>query len=378
MTRISSHNSNKTTFNDVMIGLRIAGNFLQQSGIMGSIWTIAGQQDFSSTTPSNNNSSGTTETPKQTKKTGEEIKKDVLEILKENPSIKIDIESEEGAELLENVTSKHNAIVEWRPNISNEELTERITNYIKGYLYHQQENRFGLQGYAEERGLDAGFSEEEITNLDIDKANKEQDLTAYNNAFRQLAKEYIAYYDDDNNGKIDLREFNAKAIEEELKELGIERTKENADKIKAITEQVEQVSYRIFSNLNVNKEPGELEPFLDENEIAAFHWARNRWEGDGATLTYSEFNDFETALIGDLGLTDEQLSIVKNCQDIMNSHNLTFDDILKNSSKLDKLNEQERQTLQDGLESMKVFDKMNKNKAKIWIQNGYEGFKPTI
>ena len=293
MTHVNKADSTQYMFQGIML----AGNILQQMGFMNSVWT--GSNSFGSSMPANTTPASPTtaaeetaepNTPENTpKKTDEQIKEDIKIYLKNNNVYK-DFDSNEGKDIINITFNKYKAIKELHPKIEEAELSRRLCNYVKGYLYHQKENQFGLQ----RKGNDPGFSNDVVTNEDIKNAIDANDMTSYKKAFHQFAKEYVEFYDFNENG-VEVNEFIRIEVAETEKELGRKLTDEEGKAIQEMA--LKKVGY-----LDMNKDN-----VLDENEIAGYLWARNKWsDNDASNMTYNDFNNFETALYGDKTITARQ------------------------------------------------------------------------
>lgn len=297
------YNTTKTNIDSTAFALNIAANIIQQSGVLESIWSaVLNPQPAPSSQTSTNPSSSTTESseekPTEPEKTDNEIKEDVINLLKNNSSVNVDFKSEEGKQIMTDVVRKYTAIKSLNPNISDADLSKRLGNYINGYLYHCKEHQFGLQSMGEDMGISAKASNDKIVNEDVDNANKNKDMTAFTDAFHQQAKEYIEFYDSNSDNKIDFEELYNVEVKETIELYGNDlSSKEIAELKDDITTKVARKIANYDKN-NDNK--------LDENEISGYMWARNRWQDDGATLTYEEYKGFENAMNGDMASPDAQ------------------------------------------------------------------------
>lgn len=316
MTTISNYYNSRISNQQAFNGFEFALNVMQQTGVFDSIWNaittgvVSGLSSSTSSSSTNSSSSSifsapsgtlTQTTPSSTDaakdkndkqseveptKTDKQIEQEVKNILKYDKDINVDFNSDAGKAILKDFVKKYNVIKEVNPNITNTELSRRICNYAKGYLYHQQENLFGLQKASQAYGKDLGYSNTVIENKDIKNAVDNNDMDAYKTAFHQQAKEYIEYYDDNSDGKIDVNEFIRKDVADLTEAIG-----EDLNQAEGTSTQNDAL--RQIANFDMNGDNK-----LDENEIAGYLWARNNWQGQGYNMTYAEFKDFETSING--------------------------------------------------------------------------------
>lgn len=289
-------------------------------------------------------------------KTDNEIKQDVLNILKNNPNVKIDFESEGGQMLLDIAVKKYNAMKAIKPNITEEEVSRRLGNYINGYIYHTGENIFGTQSLGEAINIDSGYSNFEMVNPDIRDAVNNGNMDAYQAAFRQQAKEYIEFYDENGDGKIDLAELVMSEINETQNELKRNLTDEEKNAIKEMA----MTKIATLDKDNDNK--------LNENEIAGYHWARNNLHGKGYSMTYQEFDEFETSMFKWRTLTPEEIEKGNLCAAVLKKYGLKVGSLDQDLSKYG-FTQEDYETITEGLEFLKV------SVALQAYDNGYQGFK---
>ncbi len=398
MVSIQKHSSNINT-GQLLNGLMFAQNILQQTGIMGSVWQwqdVLNPQSYMYTSGFNTSAFGTstfgtstfdssetssastknksvTKSKSQTKsetksdtksetvsetesdeKIKDEINKKAVEII--NKEIKAHLENEEEKKLLADVVKKYTLIKEGNPNISDAELATRMENYIRGSIYHLKETKFGLQGYAESVGEDYGYSNEVISDERVAQANANNDLEAYKAAYHKQAQEYIEYYDDNNNGKVEENEFIRKEVASLTEMLGGEEL--NAEEGNEIQKEA-KIKIKTFDKNNDNE--------LDENEISAYLWARSNWHLNGNELTYEEYMEYETA-IGTIGyLSKDDKRDADACSAILSKYDKDYD-IRKLPEDLSTLGltPEEIEIVEKGLPALKIIF------AKEAFENGYD------
>ena len=325
------------------------------------------KSDTKSETVSESNSETVSEIESD-EKTDDEIKNEIVKLVKDGV-IKLNLGDEEDKKCLAKLIRKYDAIKKAYPDITDEKLAERLENYRKGYLYHLKETQFGLQGYTESVGEDYGYSNEVIADETVAKAikmdnetqnkeEKEEAMKIYKSAYHKQAQEYIEYYDDNNNGKVDVNEFIRKEVATLQEMLG----GEELDTAEGNEIQKEAEIKIATFDMNNDKE-------LDENEISAYLWARSNWQIKDSILTYSEYNDYENAIYGVANLTEEQGKKAEACDNVLKEHELDIYELPDDLSTL-KLSSAELQEVKDGLKYLKII--YNRRDAKEAFENGYE------
>lgn len=386
--------------------LQTAGTivFTATSGL-NSIWDSNSSSEQTVSTPAEPETAPEPNEPP--KKSADEIKQEVLNILKNNPNVKVDFKGEDGKLILDAAVRKYDAMKAQNPNITDAEVSRRLGNYVNGYIYHQGEYKFGLQQLGEVIGVDTGYSNYVLANPDIKDAVDKGDMNAYKEAFHQQAREYIEFYDENGNGKIDYTELAATEVCNAIDEYAQSLTKEQKNDIKQkVREKMEYIAAKeIISRgkidiadlaekavsailkkygqslsedeidiikhelYNVDMKIATLDKNndnkLDENEISGYHWARNNLYGQGYNMTYQEYDEFETAMLNWSNLPEELIDAGNKCAAVLKKYNLTVGSLGQKS--LDRLTPEERNIVYEGLEFMKV---------KVALQaydNGYEG-----
>lgn len=319
-----------------------------------SVWDV----DNSSNTqiPAETETEAVPEPLETPKKNDDEIKQEVLDILQNNPNVKVDFKSEGGKLILEAAVKKYDAMKAVNPKITAAEVSRRLSNYVNGYIYHTGENFFGVQSLGEAIGVDSGYSNHELVNPDIKDAVNKGDTDAYKEAFHQQAKEYIEFYDETGDGKIDLAELIMSEVNETQTEMKRNLTKDEKSAIK-------EMAMTKIATLDKNGDNK-----LDENEISGYHWARNNLHGKGYNMTYQEYDEFETALYGWQDLTPEQIEKGNQCDTVLKKHNLKVGSLNQDLSTYG-FTPQEYKIVSEGLEFLKV------SVAHQAYDNGYEGLK---
>lgn len=282
----------------------------------------------------------------------------VKTILK-NANIDIDETSDD----FNDIVNKYNAIKSVKPDITDENLAERISNYAKGLQYHKTEMKFA-----------AGDTSTAATIDGVEEAVNTGDMEKFKAAFHQKAKEYIELYDSaDGDGKISIDEL----IAMEEKELGRALT----DEERAI---VKEEALNRIAILNQDND----KTTLSEDEIAAYLWAMSKINdgNDKKTahdITADEWNTSQESMgiFSGTSLTDEQLNIITPAFKLINKTGKTLDELylMNNLSGLN-ISDEEKNTLSKALSllaengfTQEMID--NYGKFALALRNGYEGLK---
>lgn len=282
----------------------------------------------------------------------------VKTILK-NANIDIDETSDD----FNDIVNKYNAIKSVKPDITDENLAERISNYAKGLQYHKTEMKFAARDTSTAATIDG-----------VEEAVNEGDMEKFKASFHQKAKEYIELYDSaDGDGKISVDEL----IAMEEKELGRALTAEER-KI------VQEEAINRIAILNQDSD----ETTLNEDEIAAYLWAMSKINdgNDKKTahdITAAEWNTSQESMgiLSGTELTDEQWNIVNPAFNIINKTGKTLDELylIEDLSGLN-LSDEEKNTLSQALPllaengfTQEMID--NYGKFAQALKNGYEGLK---
>lgn len=282
----------------------------------------------------------------------------VKTILK-NANIDIDETSDD----FNDIVNKYNAIKSVKPDITDENLAERISNYAKGLQYHKTEMKFAARDTSTAATIDG-----------VEEAVNTGDMEKFKAAFHQKAKEYIELYDSaDGDGKISVDEL----IAMEEKELGRALT----DKERAI---VQEEAINRIAILNQDNDAATL----NEDEIAAYLWAMSKINdgNDKKTahdITADEWNTSQESMgiFSGTSLTDEQLNIITPAFKLIKKTGKTLDELyLMNDLYGLKISDEEKNTLSKALSllaengfSQEMID--NYDKFAQALRNGYEGLK---
>ena len=190
-----------------------------------------------------------------------------------------------------------------KPNIDNEEAIDRLTNYAKAWDF----NQFGVKAAS---GLEVTYKNTECANA--------KNLDELKSAYKQFGKEYVEFYDQNENDKIDIYElFYQELIEHYI----IEDKMTTADAIKKATEIVEEYTKKNYSSINVpaattkeaklfactvNKittlegaEGATVDSELSADEAAAYLLAMAQFDDKKNAITDSEHNHAQMSLIDD-------------------------------------------------------------------------------
>lgn len=282
----------------------------------------------------------------------------VKTILK-NANIDIDETSDD----FNDIVNKYNAIKSVKPDITDENLAERISNYAKGLQYHKTEMKLAARDTSTAATIDG-----------VEEAVNTGDMEKFKAAFHQKAKEYIELYDSaDGDGKISVDEL----IAMEEKELGRALT----DKERAI---VQEEAINRIAILNQDNDAATL----NEDEIAAYLWAMSKINdgNDKKTahdITADEWNTSQESMgiFSGTSLTDEQLNIITPAFKLIKKTGKTLDELyLMNDLYGLKISDEEKNTLSKALSllaengfSQEMID--NYDKFAQALRNGYEGLK---
>jgi len=240
------------------------------------------------------------EKQKNTPANSSEFKTPSRSFTKENMCTSLQFAGVDVEKLDFNLANKHyDELLKNKPDISDKELTEHMINYANGMIRHDnQEVRFAVQYQKDlhkdgENGVfDASeYSEEELeilndnedknlsfVNQSVLQGKKEGNIEKVAEAFHQEAREYIATYDTNGDGEIDVNEF----IKMEENELGRKLTDEEKNKII-------EYSCRTITALECYKSDEESNNQLDENEITAYLYAMAYSKGEASETTYEEY-----------------------------------------------------------------------------------------
>lgn len=285
-------------------------------------------------------------------------KQNVKTILK-NAGIDIDETSED----FNDIVNKYNAIKSVKPDITDENLAERISNYAKGLQYRKSEEKFA-----------AGDTSTAATIDGVEEAVNTGDMEKFKAAFHQKAKEYIELYDSaDGDGKISVDEF----IAMEEKELGRALTAEERTIVQE--EAINRIAILNQDNDAVT---------LNEDEIAAYLWAMSKINdvNDKKTahdITADEWNTSQNSMgiFSGTNLTDEQWNIINPAFNLIKKTGKTLDELyLMNDLSGLNISDEEKNTLREALPllaengfSQEMID--NYGKFAQALRNGYKGLK---
>lgn len=291
----------------------------------------------------------------KSQQTSEEIVKNILS----SAEIEIDSNSED----FKDIINKYNAIKSVNPDIDEETLNTRITNYVRGLQFHKAETQFATNDGGEAIIIDG-----------VQEAVQNGDMEAFKTAFHQKAKEYIELYDSaDGDGKISVNEL----IQMEEKELGRALTEDEKDIVK-------ENAVNFIAVLNQDEDNGTL----NENEVAAYLWAMSKIN-DGNNkktahdITFEEWNTSRESMgiLSGTTLTDEEWEIVNPAFSIIKKTGKTLDELytINDLSGLN-ISEEEKNILENALPLLNdngFNQEMINNYGKFAqaLKNGYEGLK---
>lgn len=291
----------------------------------------------------------------KSQQTAEETVKNILSSAK--------IEMDSNSEEFKDIINKYNAIKSVNPDIDEETLNTRITNYAKGLQFHKAETQFATNDDGEAIIIDG-----------VQEAVQNGDMEAFKTAFHQKAKEYIELYDSaDGDGKISVDEL----VQMEERELGRALTEEEKDI-------VQQGAVNLMAVLNQDEDNATL----DENEVAAYLWAMSKINdgNDKKTahdITYEEWSTSRESMgiLSATTLTDEQWEVVNPAFSIIKKTGKTLDELytLNDLSGLN-ISEKEKNILENALPLLSdngFNQEMINNYGKFAqaLKNGYEGLK---
>lgn len=197
-----------------------------------------------------------------------------------------------------------------KPNIDNEEAIDRLTNYAKAWEF----NQFGVKAAS---GLDVTYE-----NTDCASAKTAEELKQ---AYKQFGVEYVEFYDQNENDKIDTYEL---FYQELVEHYTIEKKMTTAEAIKKATEVVKEYADNKYSIINLPKTEAEeaqlftlvvnkittlegaegatVDSELSADEAAAYLLAMAQFDDKKNAITDSEHNHAQMSLV------DEDQSIIQN------------------------------------------------------------------
>ncbi len=268
---------------------------------------------------------------------------------------------------IDDISKKYEAIKTANPDIEDEKISERISNYAKALKMHQKETNFAnawKYGSPVNEAIEISGVAQAIEGGNIDE---------FKSAFHKAAKEYIELYDNaQGDGKIDVDEL--LAIEE--KELGKKLTEEERKIV--LSEAINRVAILDANSDNV----------LDEAEIAAYLWAMSKIN-DGKTgktadnITFDEWKTSQNAMnvLSGYEMTEVENSMVNYALQVSNKMGIPIEKLyaMDDYSSLTSLKTEEQVMLKAGMNVLKskvsVDDITNYLKFNAALKTGYENLK---